>query len=170
MSVYTVHAPPRRTADAKQDAAGFVFVRDGFAIWAFLLPPLWMLWHRMWLALAGYIAISAALQALGRTVGASAALIGIVGVLVSLLIGLEAATLRRYALSSRGWRTVGVVSGDDLEAAERRFFDSWARRGAAAPSAVPVAAPPAGPATAVAAARTIAPQSDIIGLFPEPGG
>ncbi len=43
------------------------------------------------------------------------------------MIGLEASTLRRFTLRRRGWRNVGVVSGDDLEDAERRFFDAWVR-------------------------------------------
>jgi len=53
---------------------------------------------------------------------------------------------------------LGVVVGDDFEAAERRFFDAWAAGG------VPRAAPPpaAGPAAPV-------PSGPIIGLFPEPG-
>ena len=58
MSVYTVHEPPLRAADALPDAERFAFVRDGFSFWAFLLAPLWMLWHRMWLVLAVYVAVS----------------------------------------------------------------------------------------------------------------
>ena len=44
--------------------------------------------------------------------------------------------MRRWTLARRGWKNLGVVVGDDLEAAERRFFDAWvkdvqpARRGA----------------------------------------
>ena len=51
MSVYTVHEPPLRAAEASPDPERFVFVRDGFYFWAFLLTPLWMLWHRLWLVL-----------------------------------------------------------------------------------------------------------------------
>ena len=42
------------TADAAaRDRQRFVFVRDGFHFWALLLGPLWLLWHRLWLALLG---------------------------------------------------------------------------------------------------------------------
>ena len=41
----------------------------------------------------------------------------------------EAATLRRFTLGRRRWRNVGIVVGDDMETAERRFFDAWVDRG-----------------------------------------
>src|SRR3954471_22123307 len=61
MPVYTVHAP--RSAESAADSLvpggtdRFVFVRDGFHFWAFLLAPLWLLRHRLWLALLGYVAV-----------------------------------------------------------------------------------------------------------------
>ena len=57
MSVYTVHEPPQRGADASADAERFVFVRDGFYWWAFLLTPFWMLRHRLWLVLVIYLVV-----------------------------------------------------------------------------------------------------------------
>ena len=50
----------------------FVFVRDGFYFWAFLLSPLWMLRYRLWLVLIGYLIVAAALQAGAHLLGASA--------------------------------------------------------------------------------------------------
>jgi hypothetical protein len=161
MSVYTVHEPPQRYADAP-DAERFVFVRDGFSFWAFLFGPLWMLRHRMWLVLIGYVVISIAIQILVRASGAAAA----TGSFIALLVGLEAGTLRRFTLSRRGWKNIGVVSGDDLEDAERRFFDAWIGRAVAQP------APPAAVATPIAPANPMprAPRApDVVGLFPEPG-
>ncbi len=61
MSVYTVHEPPLRGADASAEPERFVFVRDGFHWWAFLLAPLWMLWHRLWLVFVIYLVVVAAL-------------------------------------------------------------------------------------------------------------
>jgi len=163
MSVYTVHEPPLRAADAAPDADRFQFVRDGFYFWAFLLTPLWMAWHRMWLVLVLYVVIDAGLENAMYYSGAGTGWIVLVQLLISLLVGVEASTLRRFSLARRGWRNVGVVSGETLEAAERRFFDSWVRTppdrrvARAAVAAAPTPAPP------------IAPSSDIIGLFPDPG-
>jgi len=157
MAVYTVHEPPRRNDDALAHTERFVFVRDGFSWPAFLFAPLWMLRHRLWLAFVVYLLVVFALGAATRILGAGDWVLAI-SVLVSLLVGFEASTLRRYGLARRRWNTVGVVVGDDLEAAERRFFDAWASgrvpRPAPAPAAGPAAPAPTGP---------------IIGLFPEPG-
>jgi hypothetical protein len=90
----------------------------------------------------------------------------VVGLLIALLIGIEASTLRRFTLARRGWKNVGVVSAYDLEDAEQHFFADWVRaaptvRGA--PSAPPRNSPPPPPLPRM-------PQSpDVIGLFPEPG-
>jgi hypothetical protein len=157
MAVYTVHEPPRRDNDTLAHTERFAFVRDGFSWPAFLFGPLWMLRHRLWLAFICYLLAAFALGAAARAAGAGDWVIG-VSLLVALLIGFEASTLRRYGLARRGWTTVGVVVGDDLESAERRFFDAWAAGGVPRPTP----APASGPAVPT-------PSGPIIGLFPEPG-
>ncbi len=164
MPVYTVHEPPPRSASALADTERYVFVRDGFHWWAFLLTPLWMLRHRLWLVLVIYLAVTAVLDGLLRGLGGSVFLIMLTGVLISLLIGFEASTLRRFTLDRRHWRNVGVVSGDRLEDAEQRFFAAWvsdaSARGRVAPPTPPYAPPPS-------SAGPDAPA--VVGLFPEPG-
>src|SRR5271168_3212869 len=108
MSLYTVHEPPLRGADSAPDPNRFAFVRDGFYVWAFLLAPLWMVRHRLWLVLACYLAVSLALGGTMVVVGASAAAMMSATLLISLLVGLEAGTLRRFTLGRRGWKNVGV--------------------------------------------------------------
>ena len=51
MPTYTVHAPPPTPGRTARDPERFVFVRDGFHFWAFLLAPLWLLAQRLWLVL-----------------------------------------------------------------------------------------------------------------------
>jgi hypothetical protein len=168
MSVYTVYQPPLSAADNLPVTDRFVFVRDGFSWWAFLLTPLWMLRHRLWRVLTVYVLVLALIDAALHVLGASTFSIVVVGALISLFVGLEAGTLRRFTLSGRGWRNVGVVSGHDAEEAERRFFDAWVRRPAAqraAPPAPPAPSPAPGPTDSFSAER-----SGVIGLFPEPGG
>jgi hypothetical protein len=162
MAVYTVHEPPQR-GGAQPEPERFVLVRDGFSFWALLFGPLWMLRHRMVLVLLGYIAVVAVLSILLRLSG-SAGVGSAVWTLLALLIGLEAATLRRFTLRRRGFRNIGVVVGDDLELAERRFFDAWFRgssRDDAATRAEAVAT--------YSAARLPDPGAQVLGLFPEPG-
>jgi Protein of unknown function (DUF2628) len=160
MSIYTVHEPPLRGTQSEPDPNRFVFVRDGFSFWAFLIPPLWMLRHRLWLVLVIYLGVAILLQAGLYAIGASFGVRFATSALLHLFVGIEAATLRRVTLARRRWTNIGVVVGDDLEAAEQRFFDTWVRH---APRASPTVRPPA------SAIAVPAPASDIIGLFPQPG-
>jgi hypothetical protein len=79
---------------------------------------------------------------------------------LALLVGFEAGTLRRWKLSRGGWTNLGVVVGDSLEDAERRFFDGWTR---ARTARQPV------PPPAASTFRMPQQVTDIVGLFPEPG-
>jgi hypothetical protein len=162
MSIYTVHEPPSKADGSPSDPDRFVFVRDGFSFWAFLLAPLWMLRHWLWLVFVGYVVLAVALQIALRSIGASSTVMVTVGALLSLLVGFEAATLRRFTLAFRRWSNVGIVVGDDLEAAERRFFEAWMAGGAPArPSPTALERIPS-PAPA-------RPASEVLGLFPQPG-
>jgi hypothetical protein len=125
MAVYTVHEPPPKRYQSEPDPDRFVFVRDGFSFWAFLLGPLWMLRHRMWLVLIAYVVLAFGLRFCLQRLGAEGAVPAVVGLLVALLVGFEAGSLRRFTLSRRRFTNVGVIVGDDREVAEQRFFDAW---------------------------------------------
>lgn len=165
MSVYTVHAPTASGAETDR----FVFVRDGFHLWAMVFGPFWLLWHRLWLVLIGYLVVSFGLGVLLTVLNAGSTARSLVFLLLAVLMGLEAASLRRWSYSRRAWRQIDFVVADDEEAAERRFFDRWTgersddglpprdRQGPAPYQHRPAAVPPAG-------------SQGIIGLFPEPGG
>jgi hypothetical protein len=174
MPVYTVHAP--LTAESATGPRGpggadrFVFVRDGFHFWAFLLAPLWLLRHRLWLALLGYVALMAvAVAGLAQLQAGSGARF-VVMLLIAFLIGFEAASLWRWTLSRRNWRQIDIVVAGDADAAERRFFDRWTARqrdGGSDDLAVDRGAPPP---TREIPGQPFSRPPDIIGLFPQPGG
>jgi len=124
MPVYTVHAPLTNGTEFRL-ADSFAFVRDGFHVWAALLGPVWLAWHRLWLALLGWIVVVIAIQLAMVKLGAGGAAILSVDVLLALLMGFEAASLWRWTLSRHRWRQLDLVVADDEEAAERRFFDRW---------------------------------------------
>jgi hypothetical protein len=163
MATYTVHEPPLKEDESAPDPVRFVFVRDGFYFWAFLLTPLWMLRRRLWLALLGYVLLTIAINIALHFAGASTEVKLAVGALIALLVGFEAASLRRWTLRRRGWSNVGVVVGDSLEAAESRFFDAWVK-GEPHRAERPALIMP-GPS----GARRPPAGSDVIGLFPTPG-
>jgi Protein of unknown function (DUF2628) len=159
MSTYTVHVPPPRLEASDPDQ--FLFVRDGFYVWAFLLAPLWLFLHRLWLVLLGYLVLGGLLGAVFYLTAAPALLKFFGNLLVALLMGFEAGTLWRWTSTRRGWRMVGFAVGDGQESAERRFFAEWTKRAGAAMS--PAEAPLSTPVR-----RGPPSGSDIIGLFPEP--
>ena len=164
MTVYTIHQPHPRKDEDTTHPDRFVFVREGFYFWAFLLGPLWMLWHGLWLVLMFYLAAAAAVQAGLWALGMPVAVTSLVWVLIALLVGFEAASLRRWTYKRRRWDNLGLVVAPDRESAERRFFDSWT---AGSWTAENPSAPQAAPAPPTSMP---APQSApaVIGLFPEP--
>jgi hypothetical protein len=159
MPTYTVHEPPARNSSAASEPERFVFVRDGFYVWAFLLAPLWLIWRRQWLVLLIYLLVTFGIALAMRQAGVNVAARSFVLLLIAFLVGLEAGTLRRFTLARRGWRNIGLVSGTNMEAAEQRFFNEWTAASGADYSAS--ALPPS------AASPLHSPP--ILGLFPEPG-
>jgi hypothetical protein len=164
MAVYSVFEPPERGNGAAVDAERFAFVRDGFSFAAFVFGPLWMLWHRLWLVFVGYLGVGIVLAVTFHLLGTPGGARSLAGLLLSILVGLEASTLRRWTLIARGWRDHGIVVGDDLEAAERRFFSAWVPATRDHPTQTPTQ-PPLPPAPKL----RMPADNDVIGLFPQPG-
>src|SRR4051794_41911564 len=112
MPVYTVHAPIAESAEATRVAERFVFVRDGFHFWAFLLGPLWLAWHRLWLALIGYIVAIAAIELVLLQLRAGSGTRFMAVFLIALFVGFEGGGLRGWALLRRERRQLGIVIFD----------------------------------------------------------
>jgi Protein of unknown function (DUF2628) len=125
MLTYTVHEPPDPPADRIDRAEKLVFIKDGFSWAAAFFGPLWMIVHRLWWALLGFVLITGSLQLLVRLAGIDQGWVTLAGFAVNLLVGFEADTLRRWALERRGWRMLGAVSGRTYAECERRFFEAW---------------------------------------------
>lgn len=169
MSVYTVHAPPADGPDGRSATDNFVFVRDGFSFGAFALGPVWLLYRRLWLVLGGYLVLSVAMEAVMTLLRVGAGTRVAAMAVVAVLMGLEAASLRRWTLSRRKWRPLDVIVADDAEAAERRFFDRWRARADYDPLAIDRGAPPPTRGAADQSLPPSLPRGDIVGLFPQPG-
>ena len=173
MPVYTVHAPTADNADiAATDR--FAFVRDGFRFWAAIFGPLWLAWHRLWLALIGWIVVIAVVDIAMFRLGIGSTALFLVGVLLALLMGFEAASLERWTLSRRNWRQLDIVVGKNREEAERRFFDRWTEKRRGLGNDQPAIDRGAPPPTRDIPGQPFSkpppsPHSDIIGLFPHPG-
>jgi hypothetical protein len=163
MPAFTVLEPPGQHT-ATEHADRFMFLHEKFRLGAFLFGPLWIIWQRLWVGLIVYL-VGLGLIGYGlRLLGIGWIVVAFVFALVHLLVGLEATTLVRWTRVGRGWRECGVVIADDLDMAERRFFDNrTVLRAATKPP--PMVAPGQTPAAEIGLSRP-----DIVGLFPEPGG
>ena len=173
MPVYTVHAPVTGNADFRATDR-FTFVRDGFHVWAALFGVVWLAWHRLWLALIGWIVLIIVVDVGMLRLGVGGTAIFLVDALLALLLGFEAASLERWTLSRRNWRQLDIVVAEDQDAAERRFFDRWAAKQRASSNDQPAVDRGAPPPTRDIAGQAFSrppplPRDEIIGLFPEPG-
>jgi len=159
MASYTVFAPPVSASGGAGDADRLIFVRDGFSWGAFLIPVLWLLYRRLWIALCFYALFLVAIELAGRFLGApTAAALGLLG---ALFLGFEGAVLRRWALARRGFVETGLVDAASQEEAEIRYF-----HGAAEPASADRGPAPVVPPTRFARSE---PTAEIVGLFPTPG-
>lgn len=104
-------------------------VRDGFSWAALIFGPLWLAWHRAWLAAAGTLAAFVLLNSAGPHFG-SATAASLLSVLVSLYIGLEGSAFRLASLRRRGFADAGVVLADNRDDAELRFAAALGDQGA----------------------------------------
>jgi hypothetical protein len=146
MASFSAYVPADRNPDR------VVLVRDGFSFAALLFGPLWLIAHRLWLGLLGYVVVAAALSGLAHVLPASGGL----DLLFAIWFGFEARAVRRWSLERNGYRLEGLVEAGDREAAEHRFFALWRHE----PADIRPPMPASGPRV---------PRADVIGLFPEIG-
>ena len=116
MATFLVLIPPG--GKPKDEKARFI--RDRFSWIAFLLPVLWLLWHRAWFAAA----LAFAVQALGLAVTGHPALsLAGAGICLAtrLLVALEGPSMIVAGLRRRGWTVDAAIAADDRETAEEIY-------------------------------------------------
>jgi hypothetical protein len=166
MPAFAVLEPPGYHDTEHADR--FIFLHEKFRLGAFLLGPLWLMWQGLWLELLAYLAGLAAIGYGLYALGAGWPAIMLAFSLIQLFLGLEATALVHGMRVRHGWQDGGVVIADDLDLAERRFFDSRVARRAAAKGAA--ASAPGSSTGPLPGAPMGSSQPGVIGLFPEPGG
>ena len=122
MASFVVMEPPE---DGQERT---VLIRDGFHFFAFLVPFIWLLVHRLWIEAGLALAAALAIGALGSLTGFGA-VAPVLSLLVGIYVGLEGAALRVAALQRRGWREWGIVEADNPRDAEIRYVTGLAAEG-----------------------------------------
>jgi hypothetical protein len=141
-----------------EEAERVVFLREKFSWSALVFGPLWLLWHRLWLGLVFWFAAVALIGAAGAALHLGSSVQALILAVPSLILALEATLLRQQKLTANGFREAGVVVAEDIETAERRFFDGWLAREkgkSQSPSSLPPLSQPS--------------PSPVIGFFPDSG-
>jgi hypothetical protein len=118
MASYVVMLPPGGSPEQRLEQA--VFIRDGFSWPGLIVPPLWLLWHRLWIEAILVFLVMALFSGLGEVAGFR--IVGsLLGLLVSLYVGLEGQAMRIVAQRRRGWQDWGVVEASRQDAADLRY-------------------------------------------------
>ena len=118
MTSYVVLTPP----EASRFDEGAVFIRDGFALIALILPFLWLLWHRLWFHAAVVLLISVGLALASNGLPQWDLVFFVASLLVSIYVALEGNAMRIAGRERRGWTCRGVIDAPDLATAEEIYF------------------------------------------------
>lgn len=125
MQTYTVHEKRVPPEDLDERAAGLIFVKEGFAIFALIFPALWFFLHWLWRGFFLYIFLTAGLTVLLMQLNAGEQIIGWAGFVLNVVFAFEARDMYRASLERQGYVLKGVVSGRNLEECERRYLMEW---------------------------------------------
>jgi hypothetical protein len=104
------------------------FVKEGFSIFAGIIPLLWALYHRVWwLAVFAVVFAGASVWALHADV-ITIVQRGILNIGFLVWAGFSASDFRENALKRRGYVLLGVVTALSEPEAQQRFFDRYLSR------------------------------------------
>ncbi|MGH6866261.1 MAG: DUF2628 domain-containing protein [Methyloceanibacter sp.] len=165
MTTYSVYEPSGDDTDIEARAERVAFVKEGFSWPAFFVPALLLIYHRMWIELAVFVAIFMVLPWAFGLDGQTERLFGWISFALIILFAFEANDLRGAALQRRGYRLAGVATGRDRHEAEHAFFKTWlpgAKRARAPQS------PRKPQRDSDAPAGAGGDGEEVIGLFPRP--
>ncbi|EEQ96960.1 DUF2628 domain-containing protein [Brucella sp. ZJ1_1] len=98
-----------------------VFVRDGFHVWALVLPFVWLLAQRLWFEAFAVVGVTILLGLVATHFGIEGA-VPVLTLLMSLFAALEGANWKIARLRRRGFVEKAVIDASDLEEAEIRYF------------------------------------------------
>ncbi|MET0257186.1 MAG: DUF2628 domain-containing protein [Methylobacterium sp.] len=156
MRTYTIHLPEGALRGDGRAFDAAAIVPDGFSPRAFAFSVVWFLYHRLWLAAVFVFVLLAGLAVGGRLLGISPVAGVVISLLASLLIGLEASSLRRWTYARNGRPARDAVVAASRDEAEAKAATRWLD-----PSATPR------PAIPLSNRRL---DDSVIGLFPASEG
>jgi hypothetical protein len=117
--IYTVYEKP----EAAEPTERVELVREGFSFLAFFLNFFWLLYHRMWWVLVGYMVVLVGMAMVVHGLHLSETTLMILQTGLNLLLGFHAYDLQGWALKRKGYRLGGVLVGESEMAVQRRYYE-----------------------------------------------
>jgi hypothetical protein len=115
---YLVLTPP---GGPDPDHRSTLVMPDRFSWTGFFLTWIWLFWHRLWIVGGAVLIVQVGSGLLMQLPGFAFAG-GLIGLGLSLLIGLEGRQYYCDALVRRGWKLETVIFAQDLQTAEEIYF------------------------------------------------
>lgn len=122
---YTIYEPAKIEKDPVARADELLFIKDGFAFWAMIAPPLWMIYHHLWRPLIGFVVVLILVKALIWLFGLEPQAGSLLIIGLSIGFGFLANDIRRLFLEKDQYHMIGAISGPSQIECERRFFYNW---------------------------------------------
>ena len=124
MKIYTVHHRQEASGSLTGLGEDVILVKEGFSWPAFFIPLIWLIYKRMWIVLAFYIAVTVGLTVLAQVALMPESAVFVATFVLNLIFGLEGNDLYRWTLGRRRYREQAVVMGSNLVTAEQRYFEA----------------------------------------------
>ncbi len=119
MKIFTVHLQPQIQLSNQKP----VFLKEGFNLFAFLLPFIWALYNRLWFMAVLLVGWQVFLMALLRSGMFGPAGMAALDLGMHVIVGYAANDLLRSSLTRRGYIFSDVSVADSRLRAEQRYFD-----------------------------------------------
>ncbi|WP_136657963.1 DUF2628 domain-containing protein [Nitratireductor sp. XY-223] len=120
MASYVVLTPPE--SGEMDDRA--VLIRDGFSLFALIVPVIWLLWNRLWFAAAMLLLISVGIAVAIGQMPAWSTVLTVSSVMISLFVALEGNNWRIAKKERQGWEMRAVIEAPDHATAEEIYFSA----------------------------------------------
>lgn len=156
MTTFTLHLPRDARPGDPTALEQAELVKDAFSWGAFFFTFLWFFVHRLWLAGIGVLILVFAFGGVLELLNVHPTAATLAALLLQVLIGLEANSLRRWTLARRGLPVADVVTAADRDEAEAKAIVRWLEA-RPAPTRNPASQP---------VLSTPRPEP-VIGLFPD---
>ncbi len=98
-------------------------LREGFSFFAFALNFFWLIFHRMWWVLLGYVALMLALGVAVQVLKLPETTMILLQTFINLLLGFHAYDLQGWVLKRKGYRLAGVLVAESELSAQRRYYE-----------------------------------------------